>query len=279
MSEVINETEFEIDLFRKSIALVQGIYFVSLIPRLNDFFGVGGWVSPLYKGNVFSLLRLSNSEMFRWVLLFLALGFLFMLFKGVFNKLSLLFFYLVNLSFYTWNPYIQHEAQPIMNLFFIAMFFLPTNNQKQHDPFIKNALIVMLGIYYFLAGIKKLPDKHFLDATAIEGILSWNVMAKNINFNLFLVNYLKWPMRAMTYLTLFFEMSFIFAIFTRFRLYYLVFGVLFHFLIFLTIDVGNLSFVMLCWYVLLLDSDTRKKFSNIIEKMRLNLFKFIFKRV
>ena len=38
-------------------------------------------------------------------------------------------------------------------------------------------------------------------------------MAKNIGFNLFLVHYLKWPIRAMTYLTLFFEMTFIFAIF------------------------------------------------------------------
>jgi hypothetical protein len=279
MSEVNNETEFEIDLFRKSIALVQGIYFVSLIPRLNEFFGVGGWVSPQYKGNVFSLLKFSNLDSFRWILILSALLFLFFLFRGTLNKLSFLFFYLINLSFYTWNPYIQHEAQPIMNLFFVAMFFLPLSNQKKHDPFIKNALIVFLGIYYFLAGIKKLPDKHFLDATAIEGILSWNVMAKNINFNLFLVKYLKWPMRAMTYLTLFFEMSFIFAIFTRFRIYYLLFGVLLHFLIYITIDVGNLSFVMFCWYVLLLDSDTRKKLSNFLEKMRLNLFKIIFKRV
>ena len=133
---------------------------------------------------------------------------------------------------------------------------MPLNNKQMFDPWIKHILILFLGVYYFWAGIKKLPDPNFLHGTALEYIISWPIMAKNLTLNLFLVKHFVWTTRLFNYLTLIFEITFLFLIYTRFRIYYIFFGILLHAMIYITLEVGNFSFVMLLWYVLLMDDTT-----------------------
>lgn len=259
MSGQINKAPIEIHYFRKSLALVQMGYYISLFSRFNDFFGAHGWMGPSYR-TMFSVLSLSESNYWRWFLLAIMFVLLILFFKGVLNRLGLAVFYILNLSFYLWNPYIMHEPQPLTNLFFISFFFLPMRESDDYDPWITNILIVFLGLYYFLAGIKKLPDANFINGSAITYIISWPIMAKSLKLNLFLVKYFGWMITIFNYGTLVFELSFIFLVFTRWRIFLIFFGLLMHLLIYFTLEVGNLSFVMLCWYVLLLDAPTRAQF-------------------
>lgn len=267
MSSEIKKAPLEIHYFRKSLVLVQIGYYLSLLPRWTEFFSASGWIQGDYLEENYSLLQLFDSDAWRWGLLIALVAMLVMFFFGRLNRIGFILLYIINLSFYHWNPLIIHEPQPITNLFFLSFFFLPLNdNQERYDPWIKNILILFLGLYYFLAGIKKLPDPHFLSGVALEQIISWSVMAKNLNLNLFLIDHFTWLLRPMNYVSLFFEIAFIFFVFTRFRPYLIIIGVIMHALIYLTLEVGNFSFVMMVWYVLLLDEKTRDWFVHFLKK-------------
>lgn len=262
LSGEVKQVPGEIALFRKSIAAVQFFYYLSLFPRFSEFFGAHGWMKNTARQDFFSLLFWSDAFWWRWVLMLTILACLVMLWKGVLNRWGLLLFYIINLSFYIWNPLITHEPQPLMNLFFLSFFLLPLNDQQEYDPWIKHGLILFLGVYYFTAGIKKLPDPHFLDGSALGSIISWPVMAKNMALNQWIASHFGWALRVMNYATLFFEISFLFLVYTRFRVYLLFFGVLLHALIYATLEVGHLSFVMIAWYTLLLDEPTRSRITQ-----------------
>ncbi len=264
MPEQINSAPSEIEYFRKMLALVQMGYYFSLFPQLHNFFGFDGWIKNSgtnFKNIIFSI---SSADQWRWSLLALMFALLIMMFKGRLNRFGLFIYYIVNLAFYHWNPYIIHEPQPILNLFFLSFFILPPNKKTPYEPNIKNILILFLGIYYFLSGIKKLPDPNFLNGTALESILTWPVMAKNLNFNTQLVKYMLWPIRLMNYLTLLFELTFIFFVYTRYRIFYILFGLFLHTMIYVMLDVGNLSFVMLVWYILLFDESLLKDLKTLV---------------
>jgi hypothetical protein len=203
------------------------------------------------------------------------MGFLFlllyMLYKGLINRVGLVILYVINLSFYSWNPFIIHEPQPLTNIFLLSFLFLPINSKHTYDHWIKNVLIIFLGVYYLLAGIKKLPDPNFLNGTATGLIMIWPIMAKNLNLNIFLNTHFNFAITLMNYLTLHFEISFLFLVYTRFRIYLILFGVIMHSLIYITLEVGNFSFVMLLWYLLLMDERTILKFKESVEKIKILL--------
>ena len=246
----------EIKIFRKGLALVQGLYYLSLFYRFNDFFGSNQWISPKLWNHSDLLFGGIDGLWIRYVFITVIFYLLYLLYIGKLSRIGLFFLYLLNMSFYLWNPLIIHEPQPLTNLFFISFFLLPLKDNDLYDSWLKDALIVFLGIYYLLSGVKKLPDINFLKGVALEQILSWPVMAKSIDLNLLMVKYLKYPIRVFNYLTLIFEIGFIFFIFTSFRIYLILFGILLHLLIYMTLEVGNFSWVMLLWYALLLDQKT-----------------------
>lgn len=57
-----------------------------------------------------------------------------------------------------------------------------------------------------------------------------------------------------------FELSFIVGVKTRFKTFYIIFGLIIHLLIGLTLDVGTLSFLMICWYSIFMD-DKEKNYA------------------
>ena len=214
----------EIDLFRKGLAIVILSYYVSLLSFFSEFFGDKGFINKFYWSGSITIFKLHSSMDLRYLLLAGIFTCSIFLFFGKMNRFGLLFFYLINLSFYNWNPLIVHEPQPIMNLFLLCFFLFPLKDGEEFDKFYKNGLIIFLGFYYFLAGIKKLPDINFINGTALYKIISWSVMAKSLELNLKIVQYLKPLLILSNYLTLLFEMGFIFLIFTKYRKYLIIFG-------------------------------------------------------
>ncbi len=255
----------EIDFFRKGLSLILISYYVNLLPSLESFFGFNGYIDLNYWDIESSILELSDSMVLRYVCLLMIFFKCAQLFKGTLNWFGLVLLYLLNLSFYRWNSPIIHEPQPIMNFFMLTFFFLPLNSEKRSDPYIKNMLIAFLGIYYLLSGIKKLPDPNFLDGTALYKILSWGVMAKYHDLNLLIVKYLKPLLIFLNYFVLLFELSFIFLIFTKLRKYLMVIGILFHLMIYLCLEVGNFSWVMILWYSLLLNENQIEKINSLLQ--------------
>jgi hypothetical protein len=255
----------EIDLFRKGLAIVILSYYFSLLTFFSEFFGEEGFINKSYWSESFTLFKLHSSLDLRYLLLLGIFSCSIFLFFGKLSRYGLLFFYLINLSFYNWNPLIIHEPQPLMNLFLLSFFLLPLKEGEEYDKFYKNGLIIFLGVYYFLAGIKKLIDINFINGTALYKIISWSVMAKNFELNLMIVHYLKPFLIVSNYLTLLFEMGFIFFVFTKYRKYLIIFGVLLHILIYITLEVGNFSWVMILWYTLLLDRKTVLELGEILS--------------
>lgn len=159
--------------------------------------------------------------------------------------------FILNLSFLQANPYILHEPQHLANLFLLSFaVFFPVRNGQPADPFLIKTLIIALGIYYFVAGLKKLPDPSWRSGVAVGELIAWADIAKT-SWGSFLLSHIVLN-RFFSYSTLLFELSFVFVCLSRWRFYWLAVGLAMHVGILLTMDVGTISEIMLVWYFLLL---------------------------
>jgi hypothetical protein len=267
---VISRDFSELEIF-DLLRILNGIgiliyYFTVLIPRFDKLFLKNGFVSP----ETFVFYPKSWSFYFQdfqfgLVLLFGVSLFLLMAYTlGFFAKWALIILLPIHLGFHAANPFIIHEPQQLSNLLLILTLFLPIENKwvlkKRRDMFpelkiresrlILQSLLVYLSLYYFFAGIKKIPDPFWLKGTAVSDILNWPYLGRENPLTLLI----KIPSlsKVLTYLTLLFELGFIFVAFTRFRRVLIIIGFFFHLSIGLTMDVGLFFWAMMAWYPVLL---------------------------
>ncbi len=243
------------------------IYYITvIIPNFGKFFLSDGFVSPeAFTFYPKSWLFYFHDSQMILVLLF-AVSFLMLMAYtlGFYAKWALIILLPIHLGFHAANPFILHEPQQLSNLLLILTLFLPIENhwalKKRRDMFpelkiresrlILQSLLVYLSLYYFFAGIKKIPDPFWIKGSAVSDILNWPYLGRDN----FLVNIIKNPAisKVLTYMTLVFEMSFVFIAFTRFRRGLLFLGFFFHLFIALTMDVGLFFWAMMSWYPVLL---------------------------
>ncbi|MEM6731927.1 MAG: HTTM domain-containing protein [Myxococcota bacterium] len=186
---------------------------------------------------------------------------------GVFSRGAYFIATPLVLAFHHANPMIAHEPHPLANLLLWVLLFFPIESrfvavrtpgmrffEETSSDYRRGAVIVglaFLGVYYFFAGVKKLPDVGWLKGTALFDLLHWSPLKKD---NVVVDAMRASPRLAMlgNYATLLFEISFPFVLLTQFRRTLALVGILFHGAILLTLDVGHFTPTMLAWYPLLL---------------------------
>lgn len=177
--------------------------------------------------------------------------FLWLLFAfNLLPRVGQIILFVFSVSIHNANPYIIHEPQQMVNLLlFIQIFFLPVDNKANINNKVHLVISLYLGAYYFLAGLKKIPDINWLNGEALKIILMWPPFYKdNWISQLLLQN--EFLLKMLTWFTIVFELTFGFLIFTRFKMLIFLIGVIFHFFIFTTMEVGTFSLIMLVWYSL-----------------------------
>ena len=176
----------------------------------------------------------------------------------------------LRIGFHLACPFIIHEPQPILNLLLVVLLLLPIDEHwalKKNTDFSKPlktthlriiflSMILYIGLYYLFAGLKKLPDMHWLTGKAVGLILSWPFLGLDNIFS----DLAKSPVVSfvLSYATLFFELGFVFFALTRWRRLLIPAGILFHLGILLTMDIDSFFLPMAAWYPLLLCSDLFK---------------------
>lgn len=245
------------------------IYIVTvLVPDYTSFFSAQGFIDPMsFRFNPPSWIFLFWSQEFLKIILFVLLVLLTLMFTvGLWPKWALLFLLPINTGLHLANPFIIHEPQQLTNLLLFLLFFLPVQSKwalrpgsdfmrplkAKHLKVILLAMLSYLGLYYFFAGLKKLPDPNWLNGEAAGLIANWPFLSRN---NLFR-DLLRIPVVNLlaTYGTLLFELSFVFIAFTKYRRSLITSGILFHLVMGVTLDVGLFFWAMLAWYPLLLMS-------------------------
>lgn len=194
-----------------------------------------------------SLFYYINSSFILWTSIILIVVLSLRLFKGSLSFIGLTVLYVLLISFWNANPYVVHEPHQIHSFFILSLFFWPLNDASKLDPFIGKLPCIFLCIYYFFAGLKKMPDLAWLNGDALMSVMHWGAVSRfNLNLadNVWLVGLLK----GATWLTAIFEIGFFLIVLTRWRIHLLLFGVFFHFMIKIFLDVGNFSEIMLVWY-------------------------------
>lgn len=263
----------EIGFFRITLGIYLLIYNLPFWPKLDLIYGRDGMLPPGFLPDYL----VQSPDFFPWPtawfpLLFGAMTVLIVLFTcGVLNTWMLVPLYFLQIYFYHANPLIIHEAQPLANLFLFLFFFLPpdsapvlsgrprftfTQENTAELRALLRIIIGFFGVYYFIVGLKKLPDPLWREGLALQYILDWNGVARD-NWLTALITGQPWLAKVMSYGTLLFEMSFVFLIFTPLRILYIVAGLGLHGGIFLTMDVGSLSLALIVWYALLFDQRVR----------------------
>lgn len=245
------------------------IYFcVAIIPNIGVFFGQNGYVEP--DSFVFYprswLFYFWENELLKIALF--VLSFICALFYtfGFYAKIALIILIPVQIGFHLAAPMIIHEPQQLTNLLMVLLFFLPVDSAfalrkgpeiwrpltVRNQRFLLMVILSYLCLYYFFAGVKKLPDHFWLEGKAVGLLASWPFLANDNVFNQFtrlpLVSFI------FSYLTLIFEIGFIALAFTKFRRWLIPVGILFHIGISASLDVGLFFWAMIQWYPLLLIS-------------------------
>jgi hypothetical protein len=261
-------------LFRVGLGLYLLDYYRTLLPDFLRYFGPSSMIQPQLLSPRLSFLFWCWTP--AWLLSFFALLIVlivcFMI--GWHPRRILLPLWLLHLGFHHANPLIIHEPQQLANLFLLCGFFLPIDappafsqrrgrypawSPPKDAQAVATTLTWFLGIYYFVSALKKLPDPLWRSGAAMHALLQWPALAKPTPLTSAI---LSMPLlsTALTYATLAFELGFVFLVFTRARPLLILAGVLFHALISATMEVGGFAQVMMVWYALLLDEETRSWF-------------------
>ncbi len=253
------------------------IYFcVAIIPNWTEFYSASGFVEPTSfvfypKSWLFAFWNNELLKIFLFVISLLAALFYTV---GIFAKISLLFLIPIQISFHLASPMIIHEPQQLTNLLMVLLFFMPIEEafilkkgpsllrplKSGHVRFLLFTLLTYISLYYFFAGLKKLPDHFWLEGKAVGLLASWPFLSLDNIFNKCVR--LKFVSYILSYLTLIFEMGFIIVAFTRFRRWLIIPGICFHLGISLVLDVGLFFWAMTQWYPLLLISKDSKSFES-----------------
>lgn len=257
-------------------------YTVALSPNWTQFFSSQGYISPekfeFYPGSWlfwiwdFDLLKLVLFGLTYILIIFYTLGF--------FTKLSMLLLIPLQIGFHLANPLIIHEPQQLTNLLMVLLFMLPIDNawslkkgpvlwRPLDEKKLKHILSVMLlylGIYYFFAGAKKIPDEHWISGQAVKLLASWPFLANDNFMNEF--SQIDIVSKFFSWFTVLFELAFVFVAFTAKRRVLIYIGTLFHIGISLTLDVGLFFWAMIQWYPLLLISGSTGNLDYLFSKLR-----------
>lgn len=233
-------------------------YILVIIPSWNDFFSTSSGISPIlfeYYPKSPLFLIWENDLLKYAVTIFTAFS-LFFYMIGIYPRIFHCLAFIGHISLHLANPFIIHEPQQLNNLLLILMFFLPLSGEEGNNTNknVANMLTMMkiyIGVYYCFAALKKVPDHHWLDGSAVGLICSWTYLAKNNFLNQICQNH--YVSIFLTYFTLFFELSFLPLSFSKYRKYLIVCGFLLHTGIGLTLNVGLFFWSMVMWYPLLLN--------------------------
>ena len=270
----------EIGLFRTALGIYLLYYQCILFKDFSTYFGPGSMIIPELLTLKFSILFWVWNSLVLKILFLIMMGLTLIFMLGVINLWMFIGLFILQISFHQANPVIISEPQQLANLFLLMFFFIFPNTyptfltlknypstglMTKEDKQIINILIVFLGLYYLLAGLKQLPDPLWRKGEALYYILKWPIMSKD---NFIVQELLKhaFILKALNYGVLVFEISFIFLVYSRFRWILIVLGLGYHLGIYMTLDVGSFSQIMLVWYMLLLDEQTRNKFRNLLNK-------------
>lgn len=245
----------DIAWFRRLLALHQLIYLAQFWPRPGVWFSAGQMVAPELLqpsywsaahalgpigGSVFWLLAVAG-----WLLL--------ALFPGWMPRWAQLGLFFAQLALHHANPLVIHEPQQLANFFLLVSLLWPREAAHPSIPRLRRAMVAMLAIYYLVAGLKKLPDPHWLSGDALGLLLRWPPLALEggpTALGRLLLEH-GWLARLGTWFALAFELGFAVVARTRYRRALIPAGIAFHLLIASTIEVGTFGWIMLPWYCFL----------------------------
>lgn len=234
--------------FRRLVAAYTIYYGVTILPDLELLFGSSGMVNENLLQTVGpSVFLFSRSSLLLWGATLLLIVLSGRLFIGHLSRWGLFTLYTLLVSFWNANPYVIHEPHQIHSFFILTLFFWPLSDEKKVDPFIRYILCFFLGLYYFVAGLKKLPDPNWISGDALLHILNWQAVSFHslkYSDNVFITIFFKLA----NWSVLFFEMTFFILVMTKWRRYILILGTIFHLTIKLFLDVGPFAEIMLVWY-------------------------------
>lgn len=247
-------------------------------PHWQEFYGKQGMVNPnLFQFFSWSpLFAIWQNDAIKFFIFILGVVFSFMFISGIFARWVHIPLFAILLSFHLANPLVIHEPQQITLLLFFILWFVPYESHfslKRSQGFetyesmkvsetkkIIFCIQLFLGYYYFLAGIKKIPDPLWLSGEALSIFLNSAYLGIENGFSSLFLN--SWASKIASWSAILFELSFLPLSFTRWRFWLIPVGVVFHGANILLLDVGYFWIAMLMWYpVLLFKTDAKKSWA------------------
>ena len=270
----------ELGYARLALAAYLLYYYARLYPELGYYFGPGGMIAPglIETTPRLSLLFLAWNPIAIQLMLWLVVSALVAFGLGVYPRIALAICLPLHLSFHHANPLIIHEPQQIANLLLLLFIVLPCDSgwraaewpkrrRVALDPRTLTWLVAYLGIYYLLAGAKKLADPLWRSGEALWFLMQWPPFYVDSPVSGWLVAH-PGLCRWLTWGTLAFEITFLPAAFSRIRPLLVPVGAIFHAGILMTLEVGSFPFVLAPWYALLLDGRTRDALAAPFRRLR-----------
>jgi hypothetical protein len=243
-------------------------YLFVLFPNFADFFGTEGFIVPSAFENFPGswLFSVWTQDTLKIGLFAITISLFISYTIGFYSRISQILLLFLQLGFHNANPFINHEPQQLNNLLLLLLVvcpieekwtlrkftwpsFLPRYSGRQ-DIWILLLMQIYFGVYYFFAGLKKLPDPNWINGMAVAKLTGWDLLGRGNFLNTICQN--KWVSGFLTYFTLIFEMGFLAVSFTRLKRFLIPVGLSFHLGISLSLDIGMFFWSMMMWYPLFL---------------------------
>lgn len=245
-----------------------------IVPNFSEIYSTESFFTPSldmgFNNSNFSFSVLAHfNDVGRGLFLFLWVLCSFGLIIGVSSWMFWVVIIFLNSQFHGLNPLIVHEPQQILNFLILALPFLNCTkyniielldsgpNQTEKAPLEVGLLTFFLGVYYFLAGAKKIPLESWQSGSGFKETLSWNGIARPWleNIEPYFENHYINPLLVITnHSILVFEILFLIIVFTKAKKLLIPLGIAFQLLNLIFFDVGLFCFIMLALYPVLLSN-------------------------
>lgn len=256
----------EISLFRIGLACFFLIHYIDISLDLFHYYGPDSMI------DLELIRKIPLSFLFPfWKEVYIAIAFvllvvLFLLFAlGLLPKWLFPLLFLLQISFHNGNNLIVSESHKLGNIFLFFFVFLPKHSypkvpinigwlkdKKPLDHWVKNILIVFLGVYYLFGGLGKIS--HLL-AEEESFLISFFIDKNSIG--------IFW-----NYLTIIFQTTFLFLVFTKLRLFVFIIGIFIHLSVDIQLGYQQSSLLYYVWYLILLDRNTFESICALYYRFR-----------
>lgn len=166
----------------------------------------------------------------------------------IWPRLSAILLFSILSSAFSRNPFSMDADDALLRLFIFYVIFIPSSKiENRWTSLVTTLLQIQITMIYFLSGLGKLSSSDWMNGSALEKSLLHPAYAR-FDYSAALNVWTSGLLAGGTIFVVVWELSWPLFSWSRFRKYIIIFGLIFHSISFLLLDLRLFPILMICSY-------------------------------